>query len=191
LIRQLQEIAKIFSNVAHEEEKWLFNKLEEGIFFMPELAFAYACGKAVMGKKTEIFGQTKVKWIREQRIGESGPSDLIFDLPDDDVKIVVEFKMRSRSDRYLADIKKLTNLKSSKNVLIFCALVDRLTADNKPDPRIVNLVQLAGSESITLRPLIEPFPEFPTKQHWCVGDTNCVVGVWHVEESSTIPNRPG
>lgn len=190
MIRQLQDIAQIFSDVAYEEDKWLFNKYEEGIFFMPELAYAYACGKAVMEKKMEIFGQKKIKWIREEKIGEGGPSDLIFDLPDDDVKIVVEFKMRSRDDSYLADIKKLIHLKGTKYVRIFCALVDRLTKDNKPDLRIVNLVQSAASEFITLRPLIEPFPEFPTKQHWYVGETNCVVGVWHVEESSTIPNRP-
>ena len=94
---------------------------------MPEIAFAYACGKAVMGKKTEIFGQTKVKWIREQKVEGGGPSDLIFDLPDDEVKIVVEFKMRSQDYKYLADIKKLINLKGTKYVRIFCALVDRLT----------------------------------------------------------------
>lgn len=190
MIRQLKEIADIFVKVAKDEDRRLNELCGEGIFFMPELAYAYACGKAVMEKKVEIFGQKKIKWIREDKVGEGGPSDLIIDLPDDEVKIVVEFKIRSRDDRYLADIKKLINLKGTKNIRIFCALVDRLTKDNRPDPRIVNLVQSATSESVTLRPLIESFPEFPTKQHWYVGDTNCVVGVWHVEESSTIPNRP-
>lgn len=107
--KQLRDIAQVFSRVAYEEDQWLLEHCNEGIFFMPELALAYASGKAVIEKKTEIFGQTKVRWIREQNVGAGGPSDLIFDLGDNDVKIVVEFKMRSGVDGYLADIRKLIN----------------------------------------------------------------------------------
>ena len=101
----LFKLAEIFSNVARREDLELNRIAKEGIFFMPELAFAYACGKEAMIHTKEIFGQIDVRWQREENLGAGGPSDLIFKLSDEK-QIIVEFKMRDKINSYNSDIKK-------------------------------------------------------------------------------------
>lgn len=187
MLKQMQGIACIFEKVAKEEDEKLNILCGEGIFFMPELAFAYACGKAVMEKKTEIFGETIVKWVREQDFGGGGPSDLVFTLTDEK-KIVVEFKMRAKLDNYMADIKKLERFDSSSNARIYCALLDPFTdhhTDNIHDTRI-DQIESTEVETSPLIRLITPFPYFRTRQSWYKKEVSCVVAVWSVGEPPSI-----
>jgi hypothetical protein len=187
MIRQLKEIAGVFAIVAEDEDRRLNDLCGEGIFFMPELVFAYACGKSVMEKRNKIFGETSVTWVREQNFGAGGPSDLVFAFPDGK-KIVVEFKMRDKLHKYLADIKKLEKLDSASNARIFCVLLDPFTdhhTDNNHDSRIKQIESTAVKSSPLIR-LNAPFPYFPTRQHWYNKEISCVVAAWSVGEPPSV-----
>ena len=78
-----EKIAETIFCVAEKENALLRNLANDGIFFMPELAFAYECGKAIMSRSKDIFETQSPKWIREIDIGNGGPTDLLFELPND------------------------------------------------------------------------------------------------------------
>jgi len=65
----LKKIAETIGYVAVTEDAELRRIAGEGIFLMPELAFAYACGKAIMKNKHEIFGDIIPEWKRENKLG--------------------------------------------------------------------------------------------------------------------------
>ena len=176
---QLERIARMFAEVAREEDKQLTDLCGEGIFFMPELAFAYACGKAVMRDRAQIFGDTDVRWIREENFGGGGPTDLAFGLRDRK-KIVVEFKMRATLPSYVADIAKLQRLSDPTVARIFCALVD-VFAVGPPDGRLQG-IESPTKDAPRLTRLNDPFPSFPTRQHWYDKKVSCVVAAWSVGE---------
>lgn len=62
MLPQLIQIAEVFAKVAEGEDKFLSDTCDRGIFFMPELAYAYVCGKAVMREADRIFSGTHVNW---------------------------------------------------------------------------------------------------------------------------------
>ena len=67
--------SRLFSTilqVAEDENKYLFDHFRKGIFFMPELAFSYQCGKAVMEDKTSILGNSEYSWVREKEYKDYG-----------------------------------------------------------------------------------------------------------------------
>ena len=171
------KLAEIFSNVARREDLELNRIAKEGIFFMPELAFAYACGKEAMIHSKEIFGQTDVRWQREENLGAGGPSDLIFKLSDEK-QIIVEFKMRDKINSYNSDIKKLSRM-GSLDAKIFCVLLDMFTKYLPDDGRLKQLEESSGE---CLIPLQNPFLSFSTIQHSYTNPISCVVGVWSVGE---------
>ncbi|WP_428356140.1 hypothetical protein [Methyloprofundus sp.] len=49
------QIADVIIQVAKKENTILSTLANEGIFHMPELAFAYECGKAIMQESSSIF----------------------------------------------------------------------------------------------------------------------------------------
>ena len=95
----VEEISKKICLIAEKENTELSKISNEGIFHMPELAFAYLCGKEIMRDKEIYFGDSEVKWIREFDFGNGGPTDLIFEINGNE-KIAIEFKLRDTTQAY-------------------------------------------------------------------------------------------
>jgi len=186
MISALREIAKIFADVAEGEEAFLKQTSGGGIFFMPELAYAYACGKAVMVDSNRIFGNVNVAWEREVNLGLGGPSNLVFKLPSN-YRIVVEFKMRDTLAGYVKEIRKLNRLTDSQTAGIFCVLADPFS-DETSDKRVAQVEAEAGCK---MTPLLHPFPRFPTKQDRYSGEISCLVAAWSVGTTPPWPVRAG
>ncbi|MDI1324854.1 MAG: hypothetical protein PSV36_19075 [Algoriphagus sp.] len=118
-----------------------------GIFFVPELYLAFQIGKTFFTNQKSIFGTEELKWVREKNLGNGGPSDLIFETPNETV--VFEFKISSTWNSYAADIRKLQRLETRDSMEFhkyFVALID--TFRGKEDPRLSNLKQELGVEPI-------------------------------------------
>jgi len=116
--------SRLFSTilqVAEDENKYLFDHFRKGIFFMPELAFSYQCGKAVMEDKTSILGNSEYSWVREKEYKDYGFADLVFELENDEPEIVIEFKMDDTWNSYLKDVEKLRSLAGNYR-RFFCSL---------------------------------------------------------------------
>ena len=184
MISALREIARIFANVAAEEDAFLKRTCGEGIFFVPELAYAYACGKAVMVDSERIFGATSIAWKGEVDLGLGGPSHLVFELASN-YRIVVEFKMRDTLASYVKDIRKLNRLTDSQTARIFCVLADPFS-DETSDRRVAQVEAEAGCK---VTPLLHPFPRFPTKQERYGGEISCLVAAWSVGAAPAWPIR--
>jgi hypothetical protein len=185
----LEKIADVFADVARSEDEFFSaNDIDgKGIFFMPEMAFAYQCGKAVMGKRKEIFGENPVNWKREESIDSSGPIDLIFEVGKgtaQSYKILIEFKMRDTVDKYLSDIRKLAQLSNGGNThCIFCVLVDSFSKED-PDPRIDSLSQHSELKGLITKYGQDDFPAFPTRQDWYKKQVYCQIAVWSVSSNN-------
>jgi len=177
----LIEIAQLIGSVAEQEERDL-KMLGEGIFHMPELAFAYKCGKKIMQDSEKIFGSMKPKWVREVDLGNGGPTDLLFEF-DNGKRIAIEFKMRDKSISYERDLQKLAKLGDENTARIFCALIDVFKKDFPDDGRQQSVEQFKG---MAVHSIIEPKPSFETKQNWYSSSVTCVVGVWSVGTSPKI-----
>lgn len=144
---------------------------------MPELAFAYACGKEIMSDALNVFGGKKPIWMREVDLGNGGPTDLVIKL-ENSKDIAIEFKLRDTADAYISDLEKLNKLDSSKYVKVFCALIDTFTSDLDNDGRIK---KIESFECATISSVLEPKPSFGVKQDWYKKDVSCVIGIWTVE----------
>ncbi len=122
MIMRESELFSTILDVAQKENKILMEQHGKGIFFMPELAFAYLCGKSIMKNQTEIFGKADYRWVREKEYKNYGIADLVFEaLDDSSPEVVIEFKMDDTSHKYLRDIKKLRSLKGNFKKY-FCSL---------------------------------------------------------------------
>lgn len=148
---------------------------------MPELAFAYDCGKAIMLKRRDIFGDVDVSWERELNLKNGGPTDLVFKLHKENRLIAIEFKLRDTKDAYLRDVNKLLALRS-ENVdgmeitRVFCALVDAFSDKCQSDARITSL-----DVHPCLRRIGDSIFSFSTKQKRFTGNAiSCVVCLWEV-----------
>ena len=106
--------------VAYDENKYLEEYFDKGIFFVPELAFAYLCGKSIMTNES-IFGKNQYEWIREKQYPSYGFADLVFQPIADGPEIVIEFKMDDSHYSYESDIAKLSSLKGNF-LKFFCGL---------------------------------------------------------------------
>jgi hypothetical protein len=129
------------SNVAESIEKELTVEFKKGIFFVPELHFAFEVGKALYRSRMEVFGVDKIDWLRETNLGNGGPSDLVFQAGEE--FIVFEFKIAGTSHAYQKDIEKLQRLSEKgrfQGYRFFVALIDRFWG--KPDARIDYLESL-------------------------------------------------
>jgi len=174
------KISQVIVNVAIQENSTLSSLVKEGIFYMPELAFAYDCGKAIMAKSKSIFGDNTPTWLREVGLENGGPTDLVFEF-NDGKKIAIEFKLRDTSHAYIRDIKKLSELKDNNTLRIFCALIDVFT-DKLPDDGRQKAI-----EDLKEYKVIEILKEtFPTKSYGYVSPMSCVVALWTVGDIPDI-----
>ncbi len=176
--RYTQNIVDKIVQVAKEENKQLLdiakNDLNSkiGIFHMPELAFAYECGKQIMQNANEIFESNIPKWCREAPLKDAGPSDLVFEFSDN-TKIVIEFKMRGKGPAYIRDINKLEKLVDKKYIKLFCAIVDTFTEKLPYDGRIETVDDDERTEQLYLN-------SFKTNQTWYESEVYGLVGIWKV-----------
>ncbi len=168
------KISNVILKVAKSEDSTLSSLVKEGIFHMPELAFSYECGKAIMSESQSIFGSNIPKWVREKDLGNGGPTDLLFEFKDGK-RIAIEFKLRDTCHAYIKDIEKLFNLKDKKTLRLFCALID--VFENKlPDDGRQSAIERLDKYQVT----IINKEKFPTKQNWYTSPVYCVAAVWSV-----------
>ena len=178
--RYIQNITDKIVQVTKEENRELLsvasNKLnsELGIFQMPELAFAYECGKQIMQNANEIFEENIPKWSRELDLGNGGPTDLVF-IFDDGRKIAIEFKMRNTGDAYIEDLNKLSGISDSKVIKIFCAIVDIMEKDLPYDGRVSKIDNDIRTEKLYINSI-------KTNQSWYKTDVYALIGIWKVIE---------
>jgi len=163
---------KLLSKIAESDTTNNLNK-DIGIFHMPELAFAYECGKNIMLDANNIFDGNIPKWHRELDLGNGGPSDLVFEFKDKS-KIVIEFKMRDTIEAYISDLKKLSKLQDEKTVKLFCAVIDVFANTSEKDGRVVKI----NNDKRTKKPYIKLFE---TRQAWYKKEVKALVGIWEVK----------
>ncbi len=173
--REFENVYKRICDLARKEDEKL-RKVRKGIFYMPELAFAYSVGKDLYDASRQIFGKSAVDWQREIVIGHGGPSDLVIRFTSGK-DLVIEFKMRETWGKYIADIEKLESLDGSEYDRMFVALVDASLSRAAEDVRIVSiqrrfsrLKRLGNGE----------FQSFHTLQDGYLNrEVLCVIAAWH------------
>jgi len=116
-----ENIRSTIINVALREDA-ILKIAGKGIFFMPELAFAYEVGKQIYLTRKSVLLDEGFEWKREEKVGD-GIADLIFVHNNKVDRIVIEFKVMSKDHQYKKDIVKLKGLPES-NLKLFCALED-------------------------------------------------------------------
>ncbi len=152
----------------------------EGIFLMPERAFAYSVGKAIAAHASTILGSAAVRWLPEAKVGDSGPSDLVFDI-EGGKGLALEFKMRGGTQTCARDLDKLAALDSSRYERFFCALVDAWPDNLNSDPRVVAIeshTPPSGSKAVRVP---ARFDFFSTLDRDFKNQLCCVVGLWRIE----------
>ncbi len=174
------KIADVIIKVAKKENIILSDLANEGIFHMPELAFVYECGKAIMTESQEVFGSHTPKWIREIDLGNGGPTDLVFEFENGN-KIAIEFKVRDTSNAYTHDIVKLSKLKDKNILKIFCALIDVFDSKLPDDGRQLTIEKLSEHKVTEIKKEI-----FSTKQYCYTSPVSCVVALWSIDDYSHI-----
>lgn len=163
--------------VVQAEENAL-KALDQGIFFMPELALSYLVGKGVAAAIKHDPSFSGVTWAREMCMQGSGPCDFVLVEPQGSVICIAEFKMRQNDDEYFADVQKLATFDKS-SVRVFCALVDAWSGQRECDPRIERLTNRCGKAGIPLDRIGE-WRVFETIQDRYAGAISCVVATWRV-----------
>ncbi|OZC03340.1 hypothetical protein [Rubricoccus marinus] len=171
--------------VAQREDAEIRALTDDGVFSIPELAYAYLVGKEFAQRQAYEKGK-QIKWKRETRLG-SGPTDLVLEIPKDDgdtLVIAVEFKVRSTLPKYRADLRKLEAAKygdQSIDLRIFLALVDRFIG--REDPRIADIDAEVDGGTGKWKPDLRPisrFIQFETKTSSYSSPVECVVAAWIV-----------
>jgi hypothetical protein len=159
--------------VARSEDQDLLTLCDQGIFFMPELAYAFAVGRQVMACKTELFpAASSVTWQREIVLNATGPTDLVLTL-EPVGKVLIEFKVSGKAPSYVSDVDKLLRT-GGDDLRIFCALIDYI---GDPDERPSILARERPSEVALI---VEPIPGFPTRHGGYAHPTTCLVASWLV-----------
>ncbi len=169
----VNEIAKIITKVAKAEDSLLLRVANEGIFHMPELAFAYECGKQIMVNSEQVFGSNTAVWAREKNLGNGGPTDLVFELSNE-YRVAIEFKLRDTSESYIKDTIKLSKLNES-TLKFFCALIDVFDTALPDDGRQKIIEQKSEYQVNEIQKT-----HFQTKQNWYSSPVSCVVCIWSV-----------
>lgn len=187
--KYIDGIARKIVEVAEEENKQLMAIANNdanskiGIFHMPELAFAYECGKQIMQNSNEIFGNNIPKWYREYKLENEGLTDLVF-VFDDGQTIAIEFKMRDTGDAYINDLDKLSKFKDHKVTRMFCAIIDTLEKDLPQDGR-VDKINAFEENNFKVKKVLsyktDEFTTFKTNQTWYTSNVSALVGIWVLE----------
>jgi hypothetical protein len=175
---------RIFENIKRvilEEEFQLKNLANKGIYFMPEQAFFYQISKSLLVSKQLIFGDAKVQWLKDMKVGDAGVVDLILKVEKQDSieTFMFQFKFRDDYEAYLRDAMTLTKIHRRgyhvRNPQLFlCALVD--TTDGLNDHRIQ---ELEASNEVNLERAGE-FLVFSTEDEIHRKNVQCVVCLWKV-----------
>lgn len=178
--RYVQNITDKIVQVAKTENEKLMSisnnaiNSKLGIFHMPELAFAYECGKQIMQNANEIFEGNIPEWCRELVLDKSaGPTDLVFAF-EDEQKIAIEFKMRDTEYAYTGDLDKLSNIKDNNVTRIFCAIVDTMEKDLPYDGRVLKIENDERTEKLYIN-------SFKTNQTWYASSVYASIGVWKIK----------
>ena len=79
-LKIINRIKDLFYDVAIREDGLLRTIAGTSIFHMPELAFAYQCGKELAIRSHEIFEGIEYKWIREKHRGRDDMRDTMDDM---------------------------------------------------------------------------------------------------------------
>ena len=143
----------------------------EGIYFAPELHIGFRISKAIYLNRKRIFEDENVKWHREIKEGDSGPSDIVFQVIDKNnpetynTIMVIELKLRATYNAYKRDVLKLQRIKQVP-YKYFCVLLDSFLEDN--DERIKKLYEIKGVNLSKVG-----HSSFPTKQHWYASQIYC------------------
>ncbi len=187
--KYIKHIARKIVEVAEKENQELMTIAKSdakrgvnskiGIFHMPELAFAYECGKQIMQNANQIFENNIPKWCRELVLDKkAGPTDLVF-VFNDGQKIAIEFKMRDTGDAYHKDLVKLSDIKDLKVTKMFCAIIDTFEKDVLPDGRITKINDF--SENGFKVKSVGDLKSFKTNQTWYANNVSALVGIWKLE----------
>ena len=112
------ELFDIIKGVASIENDNLRENFNKGIFFMPELAFSYECGKALKIRHSSL-SKDEFELYRELKLENGGISDIVF--KSNSTTVVVEFKMDDKIGAYIKDIQKLQKLPFSYE-RYFCSI---------------------------------------------------------------------
>ncbi len=155
-----------------EDDELLDMGVESGIFFMPELAFAYQVGKSLVQSGEEI------KWNREQSLAPGGITDLILDVPGDDRRIAIEFKVCSDQDGFSNDFTKLRALNPDRYRCFFCALIDVFKQDASGDGRVTLLSNECDQQHLRQIGELVFLPSRQVGRY--VTPVHCLVGLWEV-----------
>lgn len=97
------------------------HEVEKGIFFAPELYIAFKIGLNIYKKRKNVFNGNKVEWLRETSLTKGTITDIAFLV--DGKKCVLELKVKSTDDSYVADLNKLLSIVDTDE-RYFIALMD-------------------------------------------------------------------
>ncbi|MEW6061904.1 MAG: hypothetical protein AB1600_08195 [Bacteroidota bacterium] len=161
---------------AKREDNELKRLCSKGIFFMPEIAFAFGVGKEIYRNRSHIFNGLNLEWKREETLGNTGPIDLVFKI-DGNYCIPIEFKIRQTSDAYISDVRKLIALYTQKCFPVFCALVDAFEDNVTFDSRIT-LLEKEFNNNLTRLGDIESFSTWNDRYKKPI---RCEIGVWQID----------
>ena len=171
----VRELYAAAVHVARREDAEVHALTGDGVFSVPELAYAYLVGKEFAQRWAYGKGE-RIDWGREMSLG-AGPTDLV--LTGGFGTVAAEFKVRSTLPKYQADLIKLASAEHEGRPVdrrIFLALVDRFVG--KADPRID---EIGGGEGApTLDPVVPDFARFKTTTKHYAGEVECVVAAWRV-----------
>ncbi len=177
----LTNIANTIVDVARSEDL-LLRRVGQGIFFVPELAFVHAVGRAIASKALEIFGTTEVKWMPETALKAGVRTDLVFEVREQPT-YAFEFKCGGKGEAYVADIKKLAALPVERYERVFCALIDAWPENISTDPRI----RAVENSGVPVHRLVEHFDFFSPLNARYKKQVSCVVGIWRVGSADAVP----
>ena len=176
-----ERIFETIKQVILKEEFELKNLADKGIYFMPEQAFFYQISKAFILNKQLIFGESKVSWLKERKVGEAGVVDLILTVEKDGElqTYMFQFKFRDDYEAYVRDVRTLMKIHQfgyhvAHPQLFLCGLVDTIKGEN--DERIT---ALEANSSLKIE-RVDSFLAVPTKDEIHRNKVECVVCLWKV-----------
>ena len=157
----IKNLSSFIYQKAVQENDELIKLCDYGLKKMPELAFAYQCGKEIYRLREIMLESVEYRWEREYTIEQSsGPSDLVFLIDDDQLpNYVIEFKLDATWYKYKGDIDKLKAIKNDKWVKLFCSFKHVFIEQEKDVDQAVdflktlkdefgNKAQLVGEEKV-------------------------------------------
>jgi len=172
----IQNLKSVIFRTAEHEDRELNVICDKGLFFMPELAFAYIVGKEIAKNREQIFGEAGYEWSRENTLEEYGLATVIFESKDAaKSSILIQFKMRDTYLSYINDIKDLRKQEVGKYRKLFCAVVE--VFEQQHDAYFRSLKEAFGSEA-TLIGTTRPFYTWSDKYKQQIV---YIIGLWDVQ----------